>query len=158
MNTYQCITPPWKIQNEATRIATGATKLVSVNKLYKEICWESLQKRRHDHKRTLFYKIYNHLAPEYLSSLIPQQVNDISRYNLRNSHNIQTIRAKTNQYNNSFYLGITYEEAAVLRILTSFWKISLTHPYATVVPLKMHSITFPTVDSINDNAPYFWMI
>ena len=46
--------------------------------------------------------MYNHLAPEYLSSLIPPQVNDISRYNLRNSHNIQTIRAKTNQYNNSF--------------------------------------------------------
>ena len=46
--------------------------------------------------------MYNHLAPEYLPSLIPQQINDISRYNLRNSHNIQTIRAKTNQYNNSF--------------------------------------------------------
>ena len=46
--------------------------------------------------------MYNHLAPEYLYSLIPQQVNDISRYNIRNSDNIQTIRAKTNQYHNSF--------------------------------------------------------
>ena len=27
-----------KIQNEATRIATGATKLVSITNLYKEIC------------------------------------------------------------------------------------------------------------------------
>ena len=90
-----------EIQNEAARIATGATKLVSINNLYKEICWESLQKRRNDHKLTLFFKMYNHLAPAYLSSLIPQQVNDISRYNLRNSNNIQTIRAKTNQYNNS---------------------------------------------------------
>ena len=53
-----------KIQNEATRIATGATKLVSINNLYKEICWESLQKRCHDHKLTLFYIMYNHLAPE----------------------------------------------------------------------------------------------
>lgn len=45
----------------------------------------------------------NHnLAPEYLSSLIPQQVSDISRYNLRNSDNIQTVRAKTTQYQNSF--------------------------------------------------------
>ena len=91
-----------KIQNEAARIATGATNIVSINNLYKEICWESLQKRRNDHKLTLFFKMYNHLAPAYLSSLIPQQVNDISRYNLRNSNNIQTIRAKTNQYNNSF--------------------------------------------------------
>ena len=32
-----------KIQNEAARIATGATKLVSINNLYKEICWESLK-------------------------------------------------------------------------------------------------------------------
>ena len=91
-----------KIQNEAARIATGATKLVSINNFYKEICWESLQKRRNDHKLTLFFKMYNHLAPAYLSSLIPQQVNDISCYNLRNSNNIQTLRAKTNQYNNSF--------------------------------------------------------
>ena len=46
--------------------------------------------------------MYNHLAPEYLPSLIPQQVNDIARYKLRNWNNIQTIGAKTNQYNNSF--------------------------------------------------------
>ena len=45
--------------------------------------------------------MYNNLAPEYLSSLIPQQVNNIARYKLRNSNNIHTIRAKTKQYNNS---------------------------------------------------------
>ena len=93
-----------KVQNEVARIVTAATKLVSINNLYREISWESLQKRRNDHKLTLFFKMYNQLAPEYLSSLIPQQVKDISRYNLRNSNNIQTIRAKTNQYNNSFAL------------------------------------------------------
>ena len=91
-----------KIQNEAARIATGVSKPVSINNLYKEICWESLQKRRNDHKVTLFFKMYYHLAPVYLSSFIPMQINDISRYNLRNSNNIQTIRAKTNQYNISF--------------------------------------------------------
>ena len=42
------------------------------------------------------------LVPEYLSSLIPQQVSNISRYNLRNSDNIQTIRAKTTQYQHYF--------------------------------------------------------
>ena len=31
-----------KIQNEAARIATGATKLVSVDAQYKEIGWETL--------------------------------------------------------------------------------------------------------------------
>ena len=32
-----------KIQNEAARIATGATKLVSLNALYNEIQWENLE-------------------------------------------------------------------------------------------------------------------
>ena len=87
-----------KIQNDAARIATGATKLVSINKLYKEICWESLQKRHNDHKLTLFFKMYNHLSPQYLP---PPPLNTparmiylISRYNLRNSDTIRTIRAK----------------------------------------------------------------
>ena len=39
-----------KIQNEAARIATGATKLVSLTNLYNEIGWESLSKRRSMHK------------------------------------------------------------------------------------------------------------
>ena len=39
----------------------------------------------------------HYLTPEYLSSLIPQQVTYLSK-NLRNSDNIQTIRAKTTQY------------------------------------------------------------
>ena len=63
-----------KVQIEAARISTGATKRISINNLYKEICWDKLQKRRDDHKLTLFYKIYNNLTPNYLSSLIPQQV------------------------------------------------------------------------------------
>ena len=44
-----------KIQNEAARIVTGATKLVSINALYNEIQWDTLEKRRRDHKLTLFY-------------------------------------------------------------------------------------------------------
>ena len=45
-----------KIQNEAARIATGATRLVSIANLYKEIGRDSLEKRRADHKLTLFTK------------------------------------------------------------------------------------------------------
>ena len=40
--------------------------------------------------------------PLYLSSLIPQQVEPISRYNLRNAQDIRNIRARTNLYYNSF--------------------------------------------------------
>ena len=91
-----------KIQNEAARIAVGATKLVSLNSLHNEISWESLEKRRLDHKLTLFYKMLNNLKPQYLSSLVPQPVRNLSRYNLRNSNDLQTIAARTNQYYYSF--------------------------------------------------------
>ena len=70
--------------------------------------------------------MYNHLTPEYLSSLIPQQVNEIAHYNLRNSNNIQTIRAKTNQYNNSFLPSVLRDwntlpaEAKQLNTVSSF--------------------------------------
>ena len=91
-----------KIQTEAARIATGATKLISLSNLYKEICWETLQQRRHNNKLILFYKMVNNLAPTYLSSLLPQQVSTVSRYNLRNSNDLQTIRTNTSLYYNSF--------------------------------------------------------
>ena len=91
-----------KIQVEAARIATGTTKLISLTNLYKEICWEKLQKRCDDLKLTLFYKMHNNLTPNYLSSLIPQQVEAISRYNLRNAQDIRNIRTRTSLYYNSF--------------------------------------------------------
>ena len=46
-----------KIQNEAARIVTGATKLVSINSLCTETGWETLSSRRKKHKLILFYKI-----------------------------------------------------------------------------------------------------
>ena len=54
------------------------------------------------HRLLLLYKILNNLSPEYLSSLIPPTVNNISRYNLRNAHNIQTIDSRITPYFNSF--------------------------------------------------------
>ena len=91
-----------KVQNEAARITTGTTKLVSLDNLYKEVGWQTLHRRRQDHKITLFYKMFNQLTPVYLSSLIPQQVNAISHHNLRNSNDIHTIRSNTSLYHNSF--------------------------------------------------------
>ena len=35
-----------KIQIEATRIASGATKLISIQNLYKDIGWETLEKKK----------------------------------------------------------------------------------------------------------------
>ena len=84
-----------KVQIEAARISTGATKLNTINNLHKEICWDKLQKRCDDHKLTLFYKMYNNLTPNYLSSLIPQRVETISQYNLRNARDLRNIRTRT---------------------------------------------------------------
>ena len=57
-----------KIQLEAARIATGATKLVSIENLYDETGWEKLETRRKNHKLTLFYKMFNNISPTYLST------------------------------------------------------------------------------------------
>ena len=68
-----------EIQNEAARIATGATKLVSINALYSEIRWENLEQRRKNHRLNLFYKMKINLTPMYLSCLVPEPVGNASR-------------------------------------------------------------------------------
>ena len=96
-----------KIQNEAARIATGATKLVSLNTLSNEICWETLEQRRKNHRLTLFYKMVYNITPYYLSNLIPPTVSNLSRYNLQNSNDLQTVDARTSQYYHSFLPSTT---------------------------------------------------
>ena len=96
-----------KIQNEAVRIATGATKLVSLNTLSNEICWETLEHRRKNHRLTLFYKMVYNITPHYLSNLIPPTVSNLSRFNLRNSYDLQTADARTGQYYQSFLSSTT---------------------------------------------------
>ena len=58
-----------KIQNEAARIVTGATRLVSINLLHCETGWDSLASRRNKHKIIMFHKMYTGLSPAYLSAL-----------------------------------------------------------------------------------------
>ena len=91
-----------KIQNEAARIVTGCTKLVSIRNLNDETKWETLEERRKKHKLTLFYNMTHNLTPSFLSSLVPQPVHAASSYNLRNSNDIQNIPARSNYYHNSF--------------------------------------------------------
>ena len=98
-----------KIQTEAARIATGATKLISIRNFYNEIGWQTLEKRRINHKLILFYKMYNNLTPDYLSSLVPSSVNEASHYNLRNANDVQTINARTALYFNSFLPSVIRE-------------------------------------------------
>ena len=91
-----------KIQNETARIATGTTKLVSIHVFYSELRWDTLQQPRNIHKLTLLYKMTHNLTPEYLSSLVPEPISNISSYNLRNSNNFRAINTRTSQYYQSF--------------------------------------------------------
>ena len=98
-----------KIQNEAARIVSGTTKLVSINDLYLEVAWESLESRRRKHKLFLLYKMINGLTPAQLSSLVPSRVGDMTNYPLRNRDNLQTVPARTTLYRNSFIPSVIRE-------------------------------------------------
>ena len=91
-----------QIQNEAARIVTGATKLVSIQSLRSETGWESLTSRREKHKLILYYKMQNGLTPDFLSSLVPPTVGSTTTYNLRNFSNLQTVHASSQLYYRSF--------------------------------------------------------
>ena len=53
-----------KIQLEAEMIVSGTTKLVAINKLYRELGWLKLSERRNLHKLFLFHIIENGIAPD----------------------------------------------------------------------------------------------
>ena len=91
-----------KIQIEAVRIVTGATKLVSINSLTNETGWESLSNRRKKHRRLLFYKMQHNISPNYLSSLVPPSVGNTTNYQLRNSTDLLTVHTNSQLYYNSF--------------------------------------------------------
>ena len=96
-----------KIQNEAARIVTGATKLASIHALFSDVGWESLSSRRENHKLILYYKMQNYLVPDYLSSLVPPTVGSTAVYNLRNDSDLRTISANSQLYYNSFLPSVT---------------------------------------------------
>ena len=65
-----------KVQNEAARIVTGCTKLVSIVDLYHESGWETSSQRRRKHKLILFLKMVNGLTPNHLNSRVPPMIGD----------------------------------------------------------------------------------
>ena len=98
-----------KVQQEAARIVTGATKLVSIQKLMDEVGWETLENRRRNHKLTTFYKMKHNLTPDFLSSLVPSTVDSTTTYHLRNADNLRVPRARTAIHDNSFLPSVVRE-------------------------------------------------
>ena len=93
--TQQQIKELEKIQIEAGRIVSGTTKLVAIDKLYRELGWLKLSERRKLHKLFLFYKMQNGLAPDYLVDLVPPRVGNETPYSLRNADNYQQVHANS---------------------------------------------------------------
>ena len=126
-----------KIQTKAARVATGTTKLVSIQKLYEEVCWERLGTRRWKHKLVLFHNMYYNITPQYLSSLVPPMVQNVSRYNLRNADNLQSIHSRTTLYCNSFLPSVVRDWNSLLYTdrnidSTDFFKYRLNQTRAYV--------------------------
>ena len=90
------------VQIEAMRIATGATKLCSIEKLYKDTGWEKLQTRHYKQKLQMFYKRVNRIGPNYLNNFVPPFVQDNSHYSLRNARKVSTIRRQSKLHYYSF--------------------------------------------------------
>ena len=87
---------------EAARVVTGGTCLVSLLKLYAETGWEYLIDRREKHRLTYFYKMNNGLTPGYLSSLVPNTLRNIHDHNTRHATLISPVRARTTLYAHYF--------------------------------------------------------
>ena len=96
-----------KIHREAARIVTGATRLVSTERLDRETGWDSLACRRNKHKIIMMHKMYNGLSPAYLSALVPATIGANVPYTLRNPNNIRTVQCHSDFYYKSFYLKST---------------------------------------------------
>ena len=91
-----------KLQHEAARIVTGLTRSCSLDNLYREIGWISLQDRRKYQKLVMAFKIKIGLTPDYLCSIFPETVGLTTPYNLRNARDLNIINTRTQLFKNSF--------------------------------------------------------
>ena len=76
------------VHKRAGMIISGAIRGTSSETVFGEQRWCSISKRREIHKPVLFYKIFHHEAPRYLSEAIPGLVHERTNYNLRNADTI----------------------------------------------------------------------
>ena len=71
------------VQVEAGRIITGLRVNSSRSKLYSELGWEPLYKRKEKQRLILLYKIINGLTSDYMYGMIQPCTENIHDYNLR---------------------------------------------------------------------------
>ena len=131
------------VQNEAARIVSGCSKLVSLSDLREECGWELFSERRRKHKLILFFKMVKGFAPIYLSNLVPQLNSDISNYNLRNSTNLYSIACRTSLYKNSFLPSVVDEWNLLPQSIRDLESVSSFKDYLNIdklIPNKLFSV------------------
>jgi hypothetical protein len=97
------LNPLETVQLNAARIVIGATARCSTQGLYDETKWDTLANRRAHHRLTLMYKVNNGMTPSYLRDLLPNQVQDRTRYPLRNRGNLDVPLTRLNILSHSFF-------------------------------------------------------
>ena len=89
------------IQYEAARIVTGAWKSTSIEKLYKNLGWESLSDRRTLRKLYLLFETMENNFPLYLVNLIDKfKFTEDSKF--YNKTLLKYVPCRTNKYKSSF--------------------------------------------------------
>ena len=84
-----------QLKNYKMKLVTGLTRSVSVEKLYKECGWETLESRRKSFKLHFMFKVSNNLVPHYIEELIPPLVGNRTQYELRDSQSFDNLYART---------------------------------------------------------------
>ena len=91
-----------KVHLEAARVVTGLPIFASRESLYFETGWETLKERRLRRKLSVFYKIYNDTAPEFLKSIIAPMRRE-NPYNIRNQNDFTLPNYRLQMTRNSFF-------------------------------------------------------
>jgi hypothetical protein len=73
-----------------------------LRRLYKELGWLSLEKRRQYQKLLIAFKIKNGITPNFLNNLFPETVGHSTPYNLRNRNDYNIVNTRTELLRNSF--------------------------------------------------------
>jgi hypothetical protein len=141
-----------RVQLEAARVVTGATRRCSTEGLYAEVGWEKLSMRRNFHRALQMFKITIDKAPQYLQDLIPNPITARTRYTLRNRNDLQVPFARLQTYSESFFPSATRQwnalpiqtrsSASIPTFKTNYLK---QFPRPSPIQLYYHGLRAPSV-------------
>jgi hypothetical protein len=95
----------WKaeiIQYEAARIVTGAWNRTSIERLYENLGWESLNNRRIMRKLCILHDTIENKFPRYLHAIVDER-QYAEGHRLRNSKRLKNIICKKTNYKTTFF-------------------------------------------------------